>query len=328
MSGRRVVVVVGAVNVDMVVAAPRLPGPGETVVGPRVERFGGGKGANAAVAAARAGAQVHYIGAVGDDDLGASALDELRAEGIAVDGVVVDPGSATGVALIVVDDAGENQIAVGAGANGRLGADAVRAALAKVLPEAGCVLVSTEIPGAAVEAAVAAAVAAGVRCVLNPAPVIPVVADLLKYGPLLTPNSGELADLAAAVGLPAQDGDDAGSATLRRARLLGDRTGSGVVVTLGGDGVLVVAPDGGTEALPAYPTTVRDTTGAGDTFNGVLAAHLAGGGSLGDAVRAANAAAALSVAAVGARNGMPDAAAIEHVLAGGRRAACIDRHIR
>ena len=128
------VVVVGAVNVDFVVAAERLPGPGETVVGPRVERFGGGKGANAAVAAARAGADVTLIGAVGDDDTGRAALDELRADGVRVDGVAVLDGVPTGVALIVVDAAGENQIAVGAGANAGVERDRVRAALLDALP--------------------------------------------------------------------------------------------------------------------------------------------------------------------------------------------------
>lgn len=324
--GTPVVLVVGAVNVDMVVTAPRLPGPGETVVGPGVERYGGGKGANAAVAAARAGARVRYVGAVGDDDLGRGALAELRAEGIVVDDVTVYDRTPTGVALIVVDEKGENQIAVGAGANDRVSPDTVRAAL-RAASGVGCVLVSTEIPGSAVTAAVEEAAAAGVPCVLNPAPVIPVLAGLLKHRPLLTPNAGELAVLATVVGGAdrPRTGDTERVApesrppgvpvdALARARELGERTRSAVVVTLGGDGVLVVAPDGATEHLPPCPTTVRDTTGAGDTFNGVLATRLAAGDDLASAARAANAAAALSVAAVGARGGMPSAAAIRSAL--------------
>ena len=181
MGGR--VVVVGAVNVDFVVAADRLPGPGETVVGPRVERFGGGKGANAAVAAARAGADVRLIGAVGDDDTGRVALDELRADGVRVDGVAVLDGVPTGVALIVVDAAGENQIAVGAGANGGVERDRVRDALVDALPDVDCVLVSTEIPLAAVAVVVETATAVGVPCVLNPAPVLPGLAGLLVPRP-------------------------------------------------------------------------------------------------------------------------------------------------
>jgi ribokinase len=299
----RDVVVVGAINVDLVVRAPRLPSPGETVVGPGMERYGGGKGANAAVAAARAAARVRLIGAVGADDLGREALAELRDEGVDVDGVTVFASTPTGVALIVVDDGGENQIAVGAGANERVTPDDVRSTLERLLPTAGCVLVSTEIPGAAVAAAVEAATRAGVPCVLNPAPVVPAVVELLDYGPLLTPNAGELAALAG--GGPGEPGDHAAA--------LARRTRAPVVVTLGGDGLLV-ADAAGVVRLSARPTTVRDTTGAGDTFNGVLAAHLAGGDGLAGAVQAANAAAALSVAAVGARTGMPYAAEIAALL--------------
>lgn len=286
-------VVVGAVNVDLVVAAPRLPGPGETVVGPGMQRFGGGKGANAAVAAARAGARVSLVGAVGDDDLGASAIDELAVEGVETDDVAILADHPTGVALIVVDAAGENQIAVGAGANA-----AVRVG---PLPVADLVLVSTEI---AADAVVAAVRGATVPCVLNPAPVVDVVLDVLDAGPILTPNRSECLDLAARLG--ARDpGDDLVAA----ARRIQARTGAPVVVTLGGDGALIVdgrSPD----LVAARPTPVRDTTGAGDTFNGVLAVRLAAGDPLADAVRTAVVAASLSVTRVGARAGMPTAAEI------------------
>jgi ribokinase len=290
-----------------VVTAQRLPGPGETVVGPRVERFGGGKGANAAVAAARAGADVTLIGAVGDDDTGRAALDELRADGVHVDGVAVLDGVPTGVALIVVDAAGENQIAVGAGANAGVERDRVRAALVDALPHTDCVLVSTEIPLAAVVVAVETAVAVGVPCVLNPAPVLPGLAGLLVprpglRGPLLTPNAGELAALTG----PGPTGV--------RAVGLATRTEAPVVVTLGGEGALVVEPGGVVEHLPPRPSTVCDTTGAGDTFNGVLAAQLAAGAALLDAARAANVGAALSVGHVGARVGMPTAEAIKAAM--------------
>lgn len=301
------VVVVGAVNVDLVVTADRLPGPGETVVGPEVVRHGGGKGANAAVAAARMGAAVTLVGAVGADDTGEAALEELRADGVDVGGVAVLDDVATGVALIVVDAAGENQIAVGAGANGRLDRDRVRAALADALPDTGCVLVSTEIPVEVVAMAVEMATEVGVPCVLNPAPVLPGLAGLLVprpglRGPLLTPNVGELAALAG----PGPTGV--------RAAGLAARTGAPVVVTLGGEGALLVGAVGHVEHLPPHPATVRDTTGAGDTFNGVLAAHLAAGADLETAARAANVAAALSVAHTGARAGMPTASAVDEAL--------------
>ena len=291
------VLVVGAVNVDLVITAPRLPGPGETVVGPGLQRFGGGKGANAAVAASRAGAAVALVGAVGADDMGAAALAELRADGVDTAAVAVLDGTATGVALIVVDAAGENQIAVGAGANAEVAVG--RLAMAGV----GCVLVSTEIPGAAVAEAVRAASAAGVTCVLNPAPVIPVVAELLDTGPILTPNRTECRELGALLGI------DAGSVS-EVALGIHARTGAPVVVTLGGEGALIVTSGDEIDLVPPRPATVRDTTGAGDTFNGVLAARLAAGDGLAAAVRTAVVAASLSVAHVGARAGMPTAAAI------------------
>jgi ribokinase len=317
------VVVVGAINVDLVVAASRLPGPGETVVGPRLERHGGGKGANAAVAAARAGASVRLVGAVGADDTGRSALDELRAEGVDVGGVAVLEAETTGVALIVVDQAGENQIAVAAGANAALSAEHVRTVLHDMLPTAGCVLVSTEIPGDAISAAVEAATAAGVPCVLNPAPVVPAVLDLVKLGPLLTPNATECLELAGLLAdepvgfAAAPDHEQVGVgpavrvAATEAARTLSARSGAPVVVTLGGDGALVLLPDGDVEHLPPRPVSVRDTTGAGDTFNGVLTTQLAAGEELAEAVQVATLAASLSVCSVGARAGMPDVAAID-----------------
>ncbi|SFO46597.1 ribokinase [Pseudonocardia ammonioxydans] len=296
------VLVVGAVNVDMVVTAPTLPSAGETVVGRSVARHGGGKGANAAVAASRAGAAVTYIGAVGDDDLGRSALAELNASGVLTDNVETIARCPTGVALIVVDENGENQIAVGGGANNELSAEHVHSAVSAKLPDIDCLLVSTEIPDRAVAVAVELAIAAGVQCVLNPAPVTPIVHQLLGSGAVLTPNSGELATLTAASPAGADQGIEQSAV---RARALASRSRAPVVTTLGSEGALLVTATGDAERLPPVPTTVRDTTGAGDTFNGVLAARLARGVDLREAVTDANAAAALSVAMTGARAGMP-----------------------
>jgi ribokinase len=311
------VVVVGAINADLIVVADHLPRPGETVVGRRLERHGGGKGANAAVAAARAGATVRLVGAVGDDDTGASAVDELRAHGIDVSGIAVLPGEATGVALIVVDSRGQNQIAVGAGANSAVTAQQVSLALSEVLGRTGCVLVSTEIPEESVAAAVEAATSSGVPCILNPAPVVPAVLRLLQRGPLLTPNAIELTALVAALDQKAPDPhasrndfpDDVRAMT-EGARRLASVSGAPVVVTMGARGVLIVSPERDAELLPAPRAVVRDTTGAGDTFNGVLAARLAAGDHLEVAVRTAIVAASISVAHVGARAGMPSAAHI------------------
>ena len=306
--GKPTVIVVGAINVDLVVVTSRLPGPGETVVGGGLQTYGGGKGANAAVAAARAGATVRLIGAVGEDDTGTAALAELAAEGIDTSGVAVLRDESTGVALIVVDQRGENQIAVGSGANAAVTADHVRRSLSAAMPTAGCVLVSTEIPADAAKAAVEAASAAGVVCILNPAPVLPIVAELLHLGPIVTPNESELRDLLATVG---GDGD---ASAADGAAQISARSRSPVVVTQGPDGVLVVGVDVPAHQVAALPVEVRDTTGAGDTFNGVLAARLAAGDPLDDAVPVAVAAASLSVAEVGARGGMPSAAQIEAAL--------------
>jgi ribokinase len=281
------VLVVGSINVDLVAAVASLPRPGETVIGPAVERHGGGKGANAAVAAARLGARVALVGAVGDDDLGTRALSELRAEGIDVDAVAVLTGVPTGAALIVVDADGENQIAVGAGANHALEPDVVAAALRERLDGCGCVVVSAELDDACVLVAVRAAVDAGVPCVLNPAPARAGLRDALALGPIVTPNAGE-------------------------AELLPTPAGR-VVETRGADGVVL---DGGTP-ITAPRVDVVDTTGAGDTLTGALAARLAAGDDLEAAARYAVVAAALSVTAAGARGGMPTASQVAGAAHGG-----------
>ncbi len=191
-------------------------------------------------------------------------------------------------------------------------ADHVRACLRAALPSAGCVLVSTEIPAAVVAAAVEEATAAGVRCVLNPAPVLPIVGDLLRLGPILTPNETELRDL-----LSLLDQNSTESA-VEDASQVASRSHQSVIVTRGADGVVVIAPDLKHHEVHAPRVDARDTTGAGDTFNGVLVARLAEGDDLDAAVPYAVAAAALSVTEVGARGGMPTADAIEAAIRGGR----------
>ncbi|HWM08523.1 MAG TPA: PfkB family carbohydrate kinase [Solirubrobacteraceae bacterium] len=283
------VVVVGSVNADLVVTVARLPRAGETVAGGTFARWGGGKGANQAVAAARAGAQVAMVGAVGADDLGDEALRELEAEGIDVSAVARLDGVATGVAAIVVDERGENQIAVASGANASLAGDEVARALAALGPR-GVVLLGHEVPPAAVEAGIAAARAAGWLAVLNPAPARELPADL--DGVTLIPNADEARELAGE--------DDAEAA----ARALAARSGAPVLVTIGADGALLVGGDA-VERLPAPAVDVVDTTGAGDAACGALAAELAAGRPVLEAARFAMAAAALSTRAAGARAGMP-----------------------
>jgi ribokinase len=286
------VVVVGSVNADLVVAVPTLPGPGETVAGGRFARWGGGKGANQAVAAARLGAAVAFVGAVGDDAFGEEALRELAGEAVDVDAVArVD--AATGVALIVVDRAGENQIAVASGANAELSGELVRAASF----DDAIVLLGHEVP----DEAVVAGAQAGGRVILNPAPAREIDARVLAARPILTPNASEAAQLT---------GEREPEAA---ARALNARSGAPVLITLGSDGALLL--DEGEVVRVGAPTVeVVDTTGAGDTVNGALAAELAAGRELRDAVRFAVAAAALSTRAEGARGGMPRRAEVEKWL--------------
>ncbi len=278
------VLVVGSINVDITVHAGRLPGPGETVAGGRLERSGGGKGANQAVAAARSGAAVALVGAVGDDDLGADALAALRDEGVDVAAVSRLEGVATGVALIVVDGEGRNQIAVASGANHEVIGAHVRAA--DVAP--GAVLASFELLDEPVLAAAEVARAAGCPLVVNPAPARPLEPALLALHPIVTPNQREATELT---------GEEAPEAA---ARALTELTGAPVVITLGERGALVVA-GADSELVPAPAVRAVDTTGAGDVFNGVLAAGLARGHELRAAVATAVAAAARSVTTTGAR---------------------------
>jgi ribokinase len=282
----RDVYVIGSVNLDLVVRAETLPGPGETVTGGTFERHGGGKSANQAVAAARQGAAVRMIGAVGDDDLGEEAAGQLEAEGIDVSAVQRLSSAPTGVALIAVDAKGENQIAVASGANAALSPEAVEAALAGA--DGGVALIGLEVSDAAVLAGARAARAAGLQVVLNPAPARPLSDELLALSPVLTPNGGEAAALS---------GEDDPEAA---ARVLASRTGAPVVVTVGADGALLVDGDA-VERIPAPAVEAVDTTGAGDAFNGALAAALAGGATLADAVREAVEVAAESVRRPGAR---------------------------
>jgi ribokinase len=240
---------------------------------------------------------VAIAGAVGADDLGDEALRGLAAEGIDISAVARLEGVATGVAAIVVDEHGENQIAVASGANAALAGDDVAAALARLVAAPddsfgppGVVLLGHEVPEAAVVAGISAARDAGWLAVLNPAPARALPDDVA--GVILTPNADEARELA---------GEDDPEAA---ARVLAARTGAPVLVTLGADGALLV--DGNRiERLPAPAVEVVDTTGAGDTVNGALAAELAAGRPLREAVRFALTAAALSTRSAGARAGMP-----------------------
>jgi ribokinase len=298
------VIVVGSIGVDFTVVVQRLPRPGETVAGGTFVRAGGAKSANQAVAAARVGARVHLVGAVGDDDVGVSVLDELRGENVDVSAVRRVPGMATAVALIMVDENGENQIAVASGANLALARDDVGAALSAMALDADdVVLVGFEVRDDPVEAACAAAASAGATLIINPAPARPLSEGMLAAKPILTPNEGEASVLAQRPGV-------AEAATELR-----ELSGAPVLVTLGEEGALLLDEHGEAHQLPAFTVEVVDTTGAGDALNGILAAGLADGLSLGDAARQAVVGATLSVRQMAARGGMPTRAELDEHFA-------------
>jgi ribokinase len=294
------IVVVGSANVDMIVRVPRLPARGETVLGDAFRTTPGGKGANQAVAARRAGADVAFVGCLGADALGDDLLRSLRDAGVDVSGVTRVPDAATGVALITVDPGGDNTIAVASGANAVLAPSHVERA-AEAIAAADVLLLQLESPLDAVEAALAVAARVGTRAVLNPAPVPAQALDRRLLGAVaaLTPNRDEAARLA---GVANDDPDAAATALLA--------LGVGAaVVTLGADGALVATP-GGRHHLPAFPVRAVDSTGAGDVFSGALAVALAEGRPVLDAARFANAAAALSVTRPGAQPSAPPRDAI------------------
>jgi ribokinase len=320
VSGR--VIVVGSVNVDLVATVARLPGPGETVTGATFARHHGGKGGNQATAAARLGAAVSFVGAVGDDALGGEARAALRAEGIATLELAT-VGGPSGVALIFVDERGENLIAVASEANATVGAELVDAALGGLAAGLGdVVLVGHEIPTAATVAALRTAHDAGATTILNPAPATGLTASDLAFADIVIPNRGELLELSgggAANEDATQDAAARSEDVARRARALlasapDDRGPRAIIVTLGREGALVVPSHGDSVVVLAPTVTAVDAVGAGDTLAGALAASLADGRDLVTAARRAVAAASLSTTRPGARGGMPTADELERFL--------------
>lgn len=276
------IVVVGSINMDLVTLAPRFVGPGETILGERFLTVPGGKGANQAVAAARAGATVRFTSACGRDDFGDELAAALEADGLDLTGMR-RVGDSTGVAMIFVDDGGENQIAVIPGAN-----DAVEPPAAD--PEVGVWLVQAEVPVAAVEGTLAAARATGATALVNASPAGRIPPALVAAYDVAIVNETEL-------------------------EALGDRHSPHVVLTLGSRGVRILPED---VALSAIPARVVDTTGAGDALAGTAAAVLAEGRTLEEAVGWGIAAASLSVERHGCQPAMPRRAEIEARM---RRAA-------
>jgi ribokinase len=288
--------VIGSSNTDLIIKVARIPKPGETVLGGTFARAAGGKGANQAVAAARAGGEVTFIARVGRDANGEQALAGFAAEGIDMKRVIRDTKFPSGVALILVDQDGENSIAVAPGANDRLNPADVRR-VKWAFRRTRILLLQLETPLPTVAAAIELAVASSVQVVLNPAPARPLPARLLKDVYLLTPNQGE-AELLTGVTV-----DDEVAAAKAAGQLLA-RGVQNVIITMGLRGAFVAGKDL-RQMIPGFKVKAVDATGAGDVFNGTLAVALAQGQSLLEAARFACAAAAISVTRFGAQPSAP-----------------------
>lgn len=300
------VLVVGSLNMDLRIRTPRLPAPGETLTGSGFDTDGGGKGANQAVAAARQGARVAMLGAVGQDAHGAALLAALQVDGIDTHAVERIAGTPSGTAAILLMPDGENSIVVIPGANHALTPERVRAQ-ADRLRQARVVVAQLECPLDAVAEALAIAREAGAVTVLNAAPVQPLGDALLGQLDWLVVNEIEAAALA---GMPVPGPAEA-RAVAEQLRRRGPRQ---VLVTLGAEGLVLAGPEG-TLALPAPRVQAVDTTGAGDTVVGALAAALAAGRPLREALTRAQAAAALAVTRLGTQSAMPTAAEVDALVA-------------
>jgi len=296
------IVIVGSFNTDLTTYMERMPRPGETVYGRKFVIGPGGKGSNQAVAAARLGAEVTFIGRVGRDAFGELALNTWRAEGINTAAVVQDAEHATGVAPIFVEDSGENMIVVALGANLAITRADVDAAAA-TFAQADILLTQLEINYDMVAYALQVGKAKGLRTILNPAPAGTLPADVVALADFITPNETELEALS---GKPHASIEDAARSLLTTA----EQT---VVVTVGARGAQLIRQDR-SKLIPTYKVDVVDTTGAGDAFNGGLAVALAEEKPLEDAIAFANAAAALCVTRPGTTVSMPYRAEVDRVI--------------
>lgn len=303
------IIVVGSSNTDMIIKLDHIPRPGETILGGEFVTAAGGKGANQAVGAARAGGKVTFIARVGRDMFGDKAVAGFVKEGINTNYILRDKSLPSGVALIFVAKDGENSIAVAGGANGSLSPADVKKA-GKVFAGASVLVMQLETPLNTVQVAAELAEKAGVRVILNPAPARPLPDKLLRKISIITPNETE-AELLTGVRVNSE------AAASRAASKLLARGVKMVILTLGARGAFV-ADKTGRQLVTGFKVKAVDTTAAGDIFNGALAVALAEGKPLLDAVRFANAAAAISVTRFGAQPSAPGRKEIEQKMSSHR----------
>jgi len=290
------VVVVGSSNMDLVVKSARIPAVGETILGGDFLMAPGGKGANQAVAAAKLGARVCFVAKLGDDLFGRQSLDNFRKEGLDTTHITLSDEAPSGVALIMVDEAGNNVIAVAPGANARLTAEDVKRAEADIA-SSGAVVAQLEVPLETIEFAAQLAHVSGVPFVLDPAPARRLPAELLKMVDVLTPNETEAQIL---TGIEVHD-EPSARAAAEELLSAGVKT---VILTMGVQGFLLVDREK-VEFVTARQVEAVDSTAAGDAFTGSLAVGMARGQSLSEAALFANHVAALSVTRMGAQPSMP-----------------------
>ena len=302
------IVVIGSLNMDLVIGVPRMPLAGETIQGRDFQTIPGGKGANQAAAAAKLGGQVAMVGRVGDDVFGPGLIENLNRQGVDTGAIKIDSEAATGVALIIVDEAGENSIVVSAGANGRVSIEDV-AGIEGLLRQARLLLLQHEVPLATVAYAIDMAARHRVRVILNPAPAQPVSPELLSRVDYVVPNESEARIL---TGLEVKD---LTTATAAGRRLL-DYGVPVVIITLGEQGALLVTEQG-TSHVPARQVKAVDTTAAGDAFIGGLAAALVKGFPLREAVRYATCAGTLATTVFGAQTSLPSEARVQEFYESG-----------
>jgi len=295
MNGAKILIV-GSSNTDMVIKTNNFPAPGETILGGRFLMNAGGKGANQAVAAARLGGMVTFVGKIGDDIFGKQAVQQLEDEGINVDYVAVDPENPSGVALITVDRKGENSIVVAPGSNGTLSASDFDKAIAE-LENSEFVLMQLEIPIPTVGHIARLAAQNHKKVVLNPAPAAVLSDELLKNLYVITPNETEAELL---TGIKVTDEQSA----LKAASVLHQKGVEIVIITLGASGAFLLA-NGKSEIIAAPKVEAIDTTAAGDTFSGALVVALSEGKTIQESIAFANKAASISVTRIGAQSSVP-----------------------